>query len=152
MKRYPQSARKIRFDFDFLPPEALKTVGSFSQDLFNDKTSVKIREAAKESKFIQGMASGNLDPNNYGGYMVQDAAYCYNAVEAFDYAAKQMQLEGKPQFSLLYRVQSESYKKYNQEFVKTWRLQNTESVAGWIPRQIRTWDMNLLWAVKTLST
>ena len=89
---------------------------------------MKIRNAAKESKFIQGMAAGTLDPDDYGGYMVQDAAYCCNAVEAFDYAARQMQLEGKPEFSLLYKVHSESYRKYNQEFVKTWRLKNTESV------------------------
>ena len=89
---------------------------------------MKIRNAAKESKFIQGMAEGALDPDNYGGYMVQDAAYCFNAVEAFDYAAQQMQVQGKPEFSLLYRVQSESYKNYNQEFVKTWRLKNTDSV------------------------
>jgi len=102
--------------------------GSFSQDLFNNVTGVKIRSAAKESKFIQGMASGILDPNVHGCYMVQDAAYCFNAVEAFDYAAQQMQREGKLEFSLLYRVQSESYRNYNQEFVKAWRLKNTENV------------------------
>ena len=38
-----------------------------------------------ESKYIQGMASGTLDPDKYGGFMVQDAAYCFNAVEVFDY-------------------------------------------------------------------
>ena len=75
------------------------------------------------------MASGTLDPDVYGGYMVQDVAYCFNAVEAFDHAAKQMQLHERHEFSLLYRVQSESYKQYNQEFVKTWRLKNTDSVA-----------------------
>ena len=101
---------------------------SFTQNLFNDKTSVKIRNAATQSKFIQGMAEGNLDPDNYGGYMVQDAAYCFNAVNTFDYAAQQMQFQGKLAFSLLYRVQSESYKNYNQEFLKTWRLKNTDSV------------------------
>ena len=128
-KRLLKSLRKINFDFS-LPTEAetLQRGISFSQDLFNNPTSVKIRNAAKESKFIQGMAAGTLDPDDYGGYMVQDAAYCFNAVEAFDYAARQMQLEGKPEFSLLYRVQVESYRKYNQEFVKTWRLKNTESV------------------------
>ncbi|XP_015760746.1 PREDICTED: uncharacterized protein LOC107339912 [Acropora digitifera] len=33
-----------------------------------------------------------------------------------------------PEFALLYRVQSESYKKYNQEFVKVWQLKSTESI------------------------
>ena len=59
------------------------------------------------------MATGTLDPDDYGGYMVQDAAYCFNAVGAFDHAAQEMQGQGKPEFSLLYRVQSESYKSYN---------------------------------------
>ncbi|KAL9989576.1 hypothetical protein ACROYT_G004140 [Oculina patagonica] len=128
LKRFPKTARKIRFNFNFLPQEISQREGSFSQDLFENQTSVKIRNAAKESKFIQGMAEGTLDPDNYGGYMVQDAAYCFNAVGAFDNAAQQMQLQGKPEFSLLYRVQCESYKNYNQEFVKSWRLKNTDSV------------------------
>ena len=128
MKRFPKTPRKIRFNFNFQPQEAALGKVSFTQELFNNPTSVKIRNAAKESKFIQGMAAGTLDPDDYGGYMVQDAAYCFNAVEAFDYAARQMQLEGKPEFSLLYKVHSESYRKYNQEFVETWRLKNTESV------------------------
>lgn len=127
-KQQLKTMRKRRIDFNFLPDETSQRDSSFCQDLFDDPTSVKIRNAAKESKFIQGMASGTLDPDDYGGYMVQDAAYCFNAVEAFDHAAKQMQLHGKPEFSLLYRVQSESFKQYNQEFVKTWRLKNTDSV------------------------
>ncbi|XP_073244540.1 uncharacterized protein [Porites lutea] len=126
--RQLKAIRKERFDFSYLPDEPVEKGWSFSQSLFNDEVSVKIRNAAKETKFIQGMATGTLDPDDYGGYMVQDAAYCFNAVEAFDHAAKEIQLLGKPEFSLLYRVQSESYKQYNQEFVKTWRLKNTDSV------------------------
>ncbi|KAK2547330.1 hypothetical protein P5673_032782 [Acropora cervicornis] len=121
--------RKMILDTSFLPAETLQSAQpSFSQELFNNETSVKIRNAAKESMFIQGMASGTLDPDDYGGYMVQDAAYCFNAVEAFDVAANKIQSEGKPEFALLYRVQSESYKKYNQEFVKVWQLKSTESI------------------------
>jgi len=129
-RRNLKSPRRIKFNFNLSPQEDTSVPGrsSFSQDLFNNATSVTIRNAAKETKFIQGMANGTLDPDDYGGYMVQDAAYCFNAVGAFDFAAQQMQLQGKLEFSLLYRVQSESYKSYNQEFVKTWRLKNTDSV------------------------
>ena len=128
-RRNLKSPRKIKFNFNVSPQdESFPGRSSFGQELFNNKTSIKIRNAAKESKFIQGMATGTLDPDDYGGYMVQDAAYCFNAVGAFDYAAQQMQVQGKPEFSLLYRVQSETYKSYNQEFVKTWRLKNTDSV------------------------
>lgn len=101
---------------------------SFSQDLFNNEEIVKIRNTVLNTKFIAGMVSGTLNPNYYGGYTVQDAAYCYDAVAAYDTAAKEMQTQDMPEFSLLYRVQSESYKYYNQEFVKTWHLKSTDSV------------------------
>ena len=73
------------------------------------------------------MKTGTLDPNDYGGYMVQDAAYCFSAVAAFNTAAQKMQGRN-PEFSLLYRVQSESFRSYNQEFVNTWRLKSTDSI------------------------
>ena len=59
------------------------------------------------------MAKGTLDPNVYGGYMVQDAAYCFNAVDSYERAAEKMQEVGKLDFSLLYRTQSESFRSYN---------------------------------------
>ncbi|XP_068689608.1 uncharacterized protein [Montipora capricornis] len=118
-----------RFFQGLRPKENLQSNrSSFSQQSFENETSLKIREAAKESKFIQGMAAGTLAPDDYGGYMVQDAAYCFNAVEAFNIAANSMQEKGSPEFALLYRVQSESYKKYNQEFVKSWRIKGPESL------------------------
>lgn len=125
--------RKMRLDTSFLPAETFAETSqsdecSFSQQLFNNETSVKIRNAAKDSMFIQGMASGTLHPDDYGNYMVQDAAYCFNVVEAFDVAANEIQSQGKPEFALMYRVQSDFYKKYNQEFVKVWQLKSTESI------------------------
>ena len=121
-KRYPQTPRKVRFDINFDPKDPVldpsvlyclssgffkrkirsQTEGSFSQGLFNNKMSMKIRDAAKNSKFIRRMAAGTLDPDVYGGYMVQDAACCFNAVEAFDYAVQQMERKGKLEFSSLY--------------------------------------------------
>lgn len=110
-----------------LPPPSQRNGSSFCQELFDDNTSVEIRNAVLGTKFFQDMVKGTLDPTSYGGYMVQDAAYCFNAVEAYDFAAQQMQ-GTEPRFSLLYRVHSESYKRYNQDFVKQWRLKNSESV------------------------
>ena len=102
---------------------------SFCSALFNDPKSKFIRNLAKESTFIQGMVKGSLDPNVYGGYMVQDAAYCFNAVDSFERAAEKMQEVGKPEFSLLYRTQSESFKRYNHSnFLEKWRLRNSDSV------------------------
>ena len=129
-RRNPQTARKVTFHLTFLSQRPfLKQEGSFSSTLFNDPNSEIIRNRAKESKFIQGMAKGSLDPNVYGGYMVQDAAYCFNAVDSYERAAEKMQGVGKPDFSLLYRTQSESFKRYNHDFLQKWRLRNSDSVA-----------------------
>ena len=57
---------------------SLKQEGSFSSALFNEPMSEIIRNLAKESEYIQGMDKGILDPNVFGGYTVQDAAYCFN--------------------------------------------------------------------------
>lgn len=114
---------------DFSQDLSLKQEGSFSRNLFNNSKSETIRNLAKESKFIQGMVKGSLDPNVFGGYMVQDAGYCFNAVDSYERAAKKMQEFGKPEFSLLYRTQSESFKGYNQDFLRIWRLRNPDSVA-----------------------
>ena len=131
-----QTARKVTFHLSSFSPDVTPSSqipslkqGSFSSALFNDPKSKIICNLAKESEYIQGMVKGTLDPNVFGSYTVQDAAYCFNAVDSFERAAEKMQEVGKPEFSLLYRTQSESYKSYNQYFVQTWRLQNTDSVA-----------------------
>lgn len=101
---------------------------SFSQDLFHNEEIVKIRDAAIKTEFIKGMVSGTLNPNYYGGYMVQDAAYCFDAVKAFDEAARKMEEQEMFEFSEIYQSQSMSLKEYNKEFVTTWHLQNTKSI------------------------
>ena len=101
---------------------------SFSKDLFDNEEIVKIRNAVIETKFFEGMVSGTLNPECYGGYMVQDAAYCFDAVVALDAAAKEMQNQARPDFSLLYRIQSKLLKEYNQHFVKTLHLKGKDSV------------------------
>ena len=113
----------------FTKTPSLKQKGSFRSALFNGPMSEIILNLEKESEYIQGMVKGTLDPNVFGGYTVQDAAYCFNAVDSYERAAEKMQGVGKPDFSLLYRTQSESFKSYNQYFLQTWRLQNTDSVA-----------------------
>ena len=70
-RRNPQTARKVTFPLTFLSQRPfLEQEGSFSSALFNYPKSEIICNLAKESKFIQGMAKGTLDPNVYGGYMV----------------------------------------------------------------------------------
>ncbi|KAK2546738.1 hypothetical protein P5673_033627, partial [Acropora cervicornis] len=71
----------------------------------------EIRNAAKESMFIQDMASVLIEMITVATWrkMLRTASI----VEAFDVAANKIQSEGKLEFALLYRVQLESYKKYS---------------------------------------
>ena len=55
------------------------------------------------------MINNTLLPEEYGGYMVQDAAYIFDAIKAFDIAAESMQGKSPPDFALFYRGRSASF-------------------------------------------
>lgn len=74
------------------------------------------------------MVRGTLSPKEYGGYMVQDTAYLFHAVEALQLAAKRMELEN-PIFAHFYMLQAEKYNTYYKAMLKTWRLEDVRSVA-----------------------
>ena len=101
---------------------------SFSQALFNDEKSVEIRNAAIKTEFIKGMVEATLNANYYGGYMVQDAAYCFSAVKTFGMAAKNCEKTLPKAFSSLYEEQSKLLEEYNDDFVKTWHLKSADSI------------------------
>ena len=50
--------------------------GQLAYEIFDINDDVAKR--ALETKFIQGIKTGRLDPTEYGGYTVQDAIYCYH--------------------------------------------------------------------------
>ncbi|XP_028407799.1 uncharacterized protein LOC114530377 [Dendronephthya gigantea] len=101
---------------------------TFAQSLFEDPFSVKVRQAVLETKFFQRIINNTLAPEQYGGYMVQDAAYVFDAVKAFDSAAKNMQGKHPPDFALFYRGRSASFTSYASYFVSKWKLKSTKSI------------------------
>ena len=101
---------------------------TFSQSLFEDQFSVKVRQAVLETLFFKKMINNTLSPEEYGGYMVQDAAYIYDAIKAFDIAAVNMQGKSPPDFALFYRGRSASFTSYSSYFASKWKLQSTKSV------------------------
>ena len=123
----------------------VKSVGeTFAQSLFSDPFSVKVRNAVLNTKFFKKIIKGTLSPDDYGGYMVQDAAYIFDAIEAFDHAAKSMVGEHPPDFSLFYRGQSASYTQYSNEFVSKWKLKSAKSVVmGPAAATYVAYEMNL---------
>ena len=101
---------------------------TFAQSLFEDPFSVQVRQAVLETQFFQRIINNTLAPEQYGGYMVQDAAYVFDAVKAFDFAAENMQGKHPPDFALFYRGRSASFTSYATYFVSKWKLQNTKSI------------------------
>ena len=96
--------------------------------MFENPFSRKVRDAVLKTQFFQKIINNTLAPEEYGGYMVQDAAYIYDAVKAFDTAAENMQNKQPPDFALFYRGRSASFTSYVSYFVSEWKLKNEESI------------------------
>ncbi|CAB4003239.1 Hypothetical predicted protein, partial [Paramuricea clavata] len=101
---------------------------TFSKSLFEDPFSVKVRNAVLDTLFFQKMVANTLAPEEYGRYMIQDAAFLFDYVTAFDIAAENTQNEYPRDFALFYRGRSKSYTSHSSCFYKKWNLKNSESV------------------------
>ncbi|XP_044166688.1 uncharacterized protein LOC122950759 [Acropora millepora] len=106
-------------------PKRSTEQNSFSQRLFDEPESQKIRNLTKETAFITGMESGLLNANYYGAYMVQDIAYLANGAEAYKNAADLM----KDEFKTFY---TEMATKWGSEYLKpmltAWHLKDAGNV------------------------
>lgn len=116
-------------EISYSGPKKSAVQNPFSQRLFDNRRSVVIRNLTKESAFIQGMVSATLNANYYGAYMVQDIAYLYNAVNAFNCAAEKMRDQGQSEFEQFYRNEASVWEsKYLAPMLRDWHLKNTQNV------------------------
>lgn len=75
------------------------------------------------------MASGTLNANYYGAYMVQDLDYLHVVVNAFNRAAAIMRQQGLDEFERFYRNQSAVWRSdYLEPLLEVWHLENTQKV------------------------
>ena len=106
-------------------PKRSAEQNSFSQRLFDEPESQKIRDLTKETVFIRGMESGLLNANYYGAYMIQDIAYLANGAEAYKTAADLT----KDKFKTFY---TEMATKWGSEYLKpmltAWHLKDAGNV------------------------
>lgn len=56
---------------------------TYAWELWNLEESQKLVEKARNSEFIKGIRSGDLDAQKYGIYMLQDAVYLAKALVSF---------------------------------------------------------------------
>ncbi|KAL3888150.1 hypothetical protein ACJMK2_000530 [Sinanodonta woodiana] len=83
------------------------------------------QDDALQSKFIQGLRCGNLDPTYFGGFMVQDSIYCYNSKGSIDKAAGKTTC---PIFKAFLEKKSDSYKKYYEELFNLWHIRDPNGI------------------------
>mgnify|MGYP002259971391 CR=1 FL=1 len=93
---------------------------SFSQSLFDEAESQKIRDLVMKTLFIRGMTSGLLNADDYGAYMVQDIAYLANGAKAYQTAAKRTE---PVLFAQFYRKMAREWEcDYLRPMQKAWHL------------------------------
>jgi len=89
------------------------------------KACTDIAQAALQTKFIQGIGSGALDPVLYGAFNVSDAYYCFNGEN--DYLIAESQATDPTLKAFLYKKYT-SYHNYNQTFPTTWHVRDATGV------------------------
>lgn len=84
-----------------------------------------IADKALNTKFVQGIKNGTLDPTLYGGFNVSDAYYCYHGAADYKVAVDKAK---DPVLKAFLTQKYNSYKKYNDTFPETWHIKSAESV------------------------
>jgi thiaminase/transcriptional activator TenA len=89
--------------------------------------NMDIAECALNTDYIQGIQNGSLDPNTYGRYTVQDAAYCTHAVS--DYKTNICRsISESPDITPFSEARYFGYTKYAESIIKDWHLNGTTAI------------------------
>ncbi|MEM9276457.1 MAG: TenA family transcriptional regulator [Cyanobacteria bacterium P01_F01_bin.143] len=88
-----------------------------------------IADQALASKYIQGIKNGNLHPDRYGQYTVQDAVYCHNAQTDYQIIKNRKKTDDLPELKAFAEARFEGYQKYNKQFLESWHIDNVKALA-----------------------
>jgi len=126
-----RSPRRINFSH-----EALKNLTWNDKPPPSDSISWKlwqacqdIAQAALNTDYIQGIANGNLNPNNYGQYTIQDSVYCYNAQNDYLTIEKRANSENFPELAAFAKARYESYVSYTKETFSNWHIKEPSALS-----------------------
>ena len=84
-----------------------------------------IANAVLETDYFKGILNNNLDPNAYGSLMVQDAYYCFEALDSYVTAATHPYDNDCAEFLA---KKKESYAEYNETYHKIWHVRDSNGV------------------------
>lgn len=121
-----QSPRK------FVPKMALETTASLRRHAKSSKKSSEkslseimweaafpIAKQALQTNYIQGIKYGDLDPNDYGNYTVQDAIYCYQSTEQYK---RLVHTTTDAQIKTFAQKQVKNYEEYTKVLFDKWSI------------------------------
>ena len=129
-ERNMHSPRRVDFTHDVLKKtpfdDSQPAPNSFSWQLWMDNQD--IAQLALDSKYVQGIANGNLDPNSYGCYSIQDCAYCYNAKNDYLTIESIAHEKNKPEIASFAKARYDGYVTYIAQILKSWNLSNVDGI------------------------
>ncbi len=122
-----KNPRSLQLSPELIEKHQLSTAkpskNSFFWKMWNANTA--IAQKALNTKFVQGIKNGNLDPGKYGAFNVSDAYYCFHGAEDYKTAVKRAK---HPALKDFLRQKQQSYQKYNKSLKDSWRLKDGSSV------------------------
>ncbi|WP_254564068.1 hypothetical protein [Oscillatoria sp. HE19RPO] len=84
-----------------------------------------IAEKTLQTCHIQGIKYGDLDPNHYGFYTVQDAIYCYQTTEQYRILAETATDANIKEFA---EERQKSYERYTKNLFDNWCIEDPNSI------------------------
>jgi len=127
-----RSPRRIDFDHHALKPIPLNDKAPPPEDSIAWRLWLACQDIAQEaltSDYIQGIKNGDLNPNNYGQYTVQDAVYSHHGQDDYQTLEGRASAEGHPELAAFAKARYESYVSYNAETFKAWHVKDADALA-----------------------
>eukprot|EP00058_Branchiostoma_floridae_P016387 XP_002601875.1 hypothetical protein BRAFLDRAFT_75908 [Branchiostoma floridae] len=134
-----EERQKDEADSPVLQPTAIEQVSTTARETFSEalwKENLDLAEQAWNTQYIKGIASGTLDPRDFGHYTVQDAAYCNASTHNLKFLMDTIKHRSLRQF---FEGQYKDYKKYTQDLYDQWFLKPDGADLG----EAAQWYVNL---------
>jgi len=87
-----------------------------------------IANEALNSDFIQGIKHGDLSPDKYGHYTIQDAAYCQHGEEDYRTIESRAKEMNEPTLAAFAEARYLSYASYTKSVLESWHLKDITSL------------------------
>ena len=102
---------------------------TFIQDLWDRCLKAGLPQLAVQTKWIQGIKNGDLNPNNYGRYTVQDVGYCQRATDNWK-TAKDKSKDYDEDIYQYCSDQVKSMMRFTAELANSWHVRPDGVVLG----------------------